>query len=116
MEATIEGMTLEEKLGQLFLPMAVEAPEDVLAKYDRMGLRPERPRVCRGLTAAANAMKENLSRTFCAGEVWLLLEESFISAIFPIWVLQCVSAEEALSPQDKYNKTDTKFIEKFSFS
>lgn len=39
-EATIEGMTLEEKLGQLFLPMAVEAPEDVLAKYDRMGLRP----------------------------------------------------------------------------
>lgn len=39
-EATIEGMTLEEKLGQLFLPMAVEAPEDVLAKYDRMGLQP----------------------------------------------------------------------------
>lgn len=39
-ESTIEGMTLEEKLGQLFLPMAVEAPEEVLAKYDRMGLRP----------------------------------------------------------------------------
>ena len=39
-EATIEGMTLEEKLGQLFLPMAVEAPEEVLAKYDRMGLQP----------------------------------------------------------------------------
>jgi beta-N-acetylhexosaminidase len=33
-------MTLEEKLGQLFLPMAVEAPEEVLAKYDRMGLQP----------------------------------------------------------------------------
>ncbi len=39
-EYTIEGMTLEEKLGQLFLPMAVEAPEEVLAKYDRMGLQP----------------------------------------------------------------------------
>ena len=39
-ESTIEGMTLEEKLGQLFLPMAVEAPEEVLAKYDRMGLQP----------------------------------------------------------------------------
>ena len=39
-ESTIESMTLEEKLGQLFLPMMLETPEEANAKFDRLGLHP----------------------------------------------------------------------------
>ena len=39
-ESTIEGMTLEEKLGQLFLPMAPVSPEEMNAKFDALGLQP----------------------------------------------------------------------------
>ncbi len=39
-ESTIEGMTLEEKLGQLFLPMSPLSAEEEIAKFDRLGLHP----------------------------------------------------------------------------
>ena len=116
MEATIEGMTLEEKLGQLFLPMAVEALEDVLAKYDRMGLQPERPRVCRGLTAAANAIKENLSARSAPVKYGCYLKNLSFQPYSRYGSFNAFPQRKPCPPQDKYNKTDTKFIEKFSFS
>lgn len=39
-EKTIGEMTLEEKLGQLFLPMVAEPVEDAIARFDRLGLHP----------------------------------------------------------------------------
>ena len=39
-ESTIGSMTIEEKLGQLFLPMAPTSPEQEIAKYNRLGLHP----------------------------------------------------------------------------
>ncbi len=39
-ESTIDSMTLEEKLGQLFLPMAPGPVEAENAKFDRLGLQP----------------------------------------------------------------------------
>ena len=37
---TIAGMSLEEKLGQLFLPLVFDTAEEANARFDRIGLRP----------------------------------------------------------------------------
>ena len=39
-ESTISGMTLEDKLGQLFLPLVYESAEEANARFDRIGLHP----------------------------------------------------------------------------
>ena len=39
-EKTISEMTLDEKLGQLFLPLAVAPVEEEIARYGRIGLQP----------------------------------------------------------------------------
>jgi beta-N-acetylhexosaminidase len=39
-ESEISRMTVEEKLGQLFLPLAVAPAEEEIAKYDMIGLKP----------------------------------------------------------------------------
>ena len=39
-ESTIEGMSLDEKIGQLFLPMVVETVEEATEKFSRIGIQP----------------------------------------------------------------------------